>query len=87
MANLVKARGGFNTGRLYTAKGQRIYFEQTDSGDINFADVDRMIHGTLIGDVEPNPRAIMAAYDAHAYHMGPILDVPVDFDFGEALRI
>ena len=41
------ATGGFNTGRLYTAAGQRIWWAQRADGWVYFKDIDRMIDGWL----------------------------------------
>ena len=37
----------FNTGRLYTEKGQRIAADFTEDGGILFADVDRCVDGYI----------------------------------------
>lgn len=37
--------GAFNTGRLYTSDGQRIYWWQLDDGSVYFRDVSRMVDG------------------------------------------
>jgi hypothetical protein len=39
------ATGGFNTGRKYTAEGQRIFWAQRADGWVYFKDADRMIDG------------------------------------------
>ena len=40
----------FNTGRQYTAKGQRVAAALLDTGDIVFYDCDRVVYG-MIGSV------------------------------------
>mgnify|MGYP001806883874 CR=1 FL=1 len=57
----------FNTGRLYTAHGQRIR-AACDGETIYFEDKDRMVDGILPRAVcDFTPRAIMRAYDMGAY--------------------
>jgi hypothetical protein len=46
-ANEIVANGGFNTGRLYTALGQRISWAQRADGWLGFVDHDRMISGWI----------------------------------------
>jgi hypothetical protein len=59
----------FNTGRKYTAFGQRIVATLHDDGIVTFHDIDRMITGDIgVLDVDLfNPRSIMNAYDANHY--------------------
>lgn len=70
----------FNTGRTYTAQGQRIAAALLDNGNIVFNDIDRTISGTIdaggltLEDIEALqcfiPRAILADYDANRYTDG-----------------
>lgn len=53
----------FNTGRKYTAKGQRIAAAQIDDKTY-FVDADRMISGVFTVPVALTESAIMRAYDA-----------------------
>jgi hypothetical protein len=87
--NLRKHFGGFNTGRCYTGHGQRIFWEVTDTGDINFRDLDRMICGTLTErhDEILSPAQLMVEYDAGRYIIGPVLDIPENYDFGNFGRL
>ena len=67
----------FNTGREYTANGQRIAASLLENGDIVFVDVDRQIDGVISAgaltcdDVLAfgyfTQRGVMAAYDANQY--------------------
>ena len=67
----------FNTGREYTANGQRIAATFLDNGDIVFVDVDRQIDGVISAGAFTcaevlelgffTQREIMAAYDANQY--------------------
>jgi hypothetical protein len=67
----------FNTGRTYSAAGQRIAAALLDNGNIVFLDVDRSVCGTIdaggltIDDIETlncfTQRAIMGDYDANRY--------------------
>lgn len=67
----------FNTGRDYTAKGQRIAAALLDNGDIVFFDCDRRIHGTIaangltreemISFGQFTQKAIMSDYDQNRY--------------------
>lgn len=57
----------FNTGRLYTAHGQRIR-AASDGETIYFTDADRLIAGMIPADAcRFSPRAIMRAYDRGDY--------------------
>ena len=78
----------FNTGRSYTAAGQRIAAAVVD-GRIHFTDIDRGIDGVLAEGVEFAPRAILAAYDRHMMIDGIRLwdaEGRIDFDASYALR-
>jgi len=64
----------FNTGRKYTAEGQRIAAAVVD-GRTYFVDADRCIDGVFMESVELTERAVLAAYDAGFFHMtfNPVL--------------
>lgn len=95
------AQGGFNTGRLYTVHGQRIFWAQRADGWLFFKDLDRMLSGWLKrdGSVPYNwpatPAWIMRQYDGGTYECwAPPGETtarnptpPADFDYGPALRI
>jgi len=67
----------FNTGRTYTAEGQRIAAALLENGDIVFNDIDRCIFGTITAGgftleevISLNcftQKGIMADYDANRY--------------------
>lgn len=94
-ASDIIATGGFNTGRLYSREGQRIYWAQRADGRVYFSDRDRMIDGVIDRDYRypadhaVTPRWIMQFYDKHQYNYptGKRPSVPDDFDYGAALRI
>ena len=94
------ATGGFNTGRLYTAAGQRIFWAQRADGWVYFKDTDRMIDGWVdrrYDGTDVSPRWLMGRYDARDYnYFAPTLrngerapnpKAPADIDYGSALRI
>lgn len=94
------AQGGFNSGRLYRAEGQRIFWAQRADGWIYFNDIDRMIAGWIKRDgslpIERpvSPNWLIAKYDAGKYEFYPEGGlqerpplVPEGFDFGPSLRI
>ena len=56
----------FNTGRQYTAAGQRIAAAQID-GKTYFVDADRMISGVFTKPIALTESAVLRAYDAGAY--------------------
>ena len=56
----------FNTGRLYTANGQRIVATLHDDGVVTFHDHDRMITGEIDGCGFAQTE-IMRAYDSGQY--------------------
>jgi hypothetical protein len=98
--NDIIATGGFNTGRLYTREGQRIYWAQRADGWLFFNDIDRMVSGWVKRDGAlwqsgrpPVPTWLLAQYDAGNYEFyAPNQNernpsAPADFDFGAALRI
>ena len=86
------ATGGFNTGRQYTAEGQRIFWAKRADGWVYFNDTDRMISGWIDG-ADTTPRAIVMHYDLYDYHYKPEgghparINIPADTDYGAALRI
>ena len=73
----------FNTGREYTANGQRIAAALQNNGDIVFVDVDRQIDGVISAgaltcdDVLAlgcfTQRGIMESYDQNQYD-GALID-------------
>jgi hypothetical protein len=86
MTNEIIATGGFNTGRLYSREGQRIYWAQRNDGWLYFNDIDRMIDGWLPRDMHGaaadtisaaelakpvSPRWLMNRYDNHKYGYSP----------------
>ena len=97
------ATGGFNTGRLYTTEGQRIYWGQRADGWLYFTDIDRCISGWMQretpGDMSAPvlPGWLMRNYDRNYYQLAPIAAiadlepiparVPDGFDFGPTLRL
>jgi len=60
----------FNTGREYSANGQRIIATLLDNGHIIVIDLDRHIDIMLLAGVGFNEREIMQAYD-HAWTTFP----------------
>ena len=60
----------FNTGREYSAHGQRVIATQLDDGHIILVDIDRHIDLMLLAGVGFNQREIMQAYD-HAWQTFP----------------
>jgi len=96
----VVATGGFNTGRLYTANGQRIWWSQRGDGWLYFVDRDRMVSGWI--DRNPalvvvgrpvRPDWVMLRYDGGQYRFyapgqtEPNPTPPADFDYGAPLNI
>jgi hypothetical protein len=78
----------FNTGRTYTAAGQRIAAAVVD-GRIAFLDLDRGIDGILAEGVEFTCTAILRAYDEYMLIEGVrIWDAAgkVDWDASYTLR-
>ena len=53
----------FNTGREYSACGQRIAARRLDCGAVVMLDIDRHVDYLFSPDTELNQRAIMRAYD------------------------
>lgn len=71
------ARHEWNTGRLYTAAGQRIVAEVTADG-VNFFDMSRGIYGTVtlptystLSDTASVRSHVMSRYDRNEYTSGP----------------
>ncbi len=65
----------FNTGRQYTANGQRIKAVQMDDGRIAFTDIDRCITAVTEDNwLMFTPDCIMHAYDSGWYS----LSVPLE---------
>lgn len=85
----IKAQGGFNTGRLYTAEGQQVYWWQDEEGFVTFYDRSRMIIGLINHPIQvPTPESVMRNYDNCNYSMAfQPGHIPKDFDFGPALKI
>lgn len=94
------AQGGFNTGRLYAANGQEVYWWLMPSNKVVFYDRSRMIIGELeISDIDAKIFAnfglnsnragyLMRLYDAGRYKMAcQPARIPEGFDFGPMLRI
>ena len=81
------ATGAFNTGRQYTAAGQRIFWAQRADGWVYFKDTDRMIDGWMTRDLwgaaadtipaavllahPVSPQWLMSRYDSHKYTFKP----------------
>lgn len=57
----------WNTGRKYTANGQRIIATRLENGCVAFYDVDRMIAGVTHEACDLTQHAVMSAYDANKY--------------------
>lgn len=56
----------FNTGRQYSANGQRIAWTVLSTGNVAMVDVDRGIDYVLVV-AEPSNSGVLAAYDASAF--------------------
>lgn len=97
----VIVQGGFNTGRLYSDDGQKIYYWQFDDGILYFRDLSRGIDGFLrVDEVQRHfpviPGWLMRQYDNNQHAIWPDdvqryghrkLAVPAGYDFGPLLRI
>lgn len=61
----------FNTGRMYSAQGQKIVAILHDDGIVSFMDHSRMIGGEfeLGQDCPFNQVEVMRNYDGNNYHM------------------
>ena len=55
----------FNTGRGYTAHGQRIAATQLSDGSVAFCDIDRGIDYITTGPCDLTQSAVMSAYDTN----------------------
>lgn len=53
----------FNTGRKYSAAGQRIAAAKLDDGRVVFVDVDRRLEYVILGEPELTQFEVMYAYD------------------------
>lgn len=69
----------FNTGREYTANGQRIAATQLEGGEIVLLDIDRHIDVMLPAGVEFTQADIMLAYDHNWY----IFPTDIDMSYGD----
>ena len=65
------ATGGFNTGRQYTAEGQRIFWAQRADGWVYFKDADRMIDGWIDRDLWGAAADTLSAADLLAHPVSP----------------
>lgn len=65
------ATGGFNTGRQYTAEGQRIFWAQRADGWVYFKDADRMIDGWIDRDLWGAAANTISAADLLAHPVAP----------------
>jgi hypothetical protein len=65
----------FNTGRMYSDKGQRIACALLADGRVMFADVDRNIGGTTQGAISPGQRDLQTADSLERFVM-------TAYDFG-----
>lgn len=102
MASIVSS-GGFNTGRLYSKPGQRIWWAQRSDGWLYFFDQDRLINGWIDRRGTPSPMLakpvlegwLMTKYDQGAYLMPGDRETPgmtgptppADLDYGPPLGI
>ena len=66
----VRIFGAFNTGRLYTASGQRIAWTPIAPGYVAMYDLDRMIDYVLCVPGIPDDRSVLRAYDTHGSYLG-----------------
>jgi len=57
----------FNTGRAYSAAGQRISATKHEDGCITFYDHDRMIYGEIGPGRDLTQRDVTQAYDLNMY--------------------
>jgi hypothetical protein len=69
----------FNTGREYSAEGQRIVAMQLDNGHVIMVDIDRHIDILFPVGVELTQTDIMQAYD-HGWHVFP---ESIDMSYGD----
>lgn len=73
------AQGGFNSGRLYSAEGQRIFWAQREDGWLFFRDIDRMVAAWIKREGAPAvlaapvlPGWLMRKYDFNLYDFYPV---------------
>ena len=100
MSIAVLLEGAFNTGRLYTRRGQRIYWWQFEDRTLYFRDVSRMVDGYtqplswLDRGATAPARVIMSHYDGGRHQrwrddgLEPHkeLEVPEDVDWSSFLH-
>ena len=67
MSNLPTNTIKFNTGRTYSAAGQRIAAQRIESGEIVLFDLDRHIDVMLPVGIELTQKDVMWAYDLNMY--------------------
>jgi hypothetical protein len=93
--------GGFNTGRLYSREGPRIFWAARGDGWVYFKDCDRLISGWMHRETPGNhaapvlPAWLLGRYDRGEYLLSPASEafddiparIPDCFDFGAALRL
>jgi len=78
----------FNTGRQYTANGQRIIARLLDNGDVVFVDVDRQIEGRIpvLCDREFVATIFDRAYVMDAYDSCSYTESEIDRELTRELR-
>lgn len=65
------AQGQFNTGRRYTAEGQRIVWAQFNDGAVYFRDRSRLIDGWMqTSFAVVDEQEVLAMYDSNSYELG-----------------
>jgi hypothetical protein len=65
----IVSQGEFNTGRKYTAEGQRIVWAQFNDGAIYFRDRSRLIDGWIDAALATDSAEVLALYDANKYSL------------------
>jgi len=73
----------FNTGRAYSAAGQRIAATKLDDGRVAFVDVDRRLAYVILGEPELSQAEVMLAYD---YNLGADVLIAIP-DYAERERV
>ena len=78
----------FNTGRQYTANGQRIIARLLDNGDVVFVDVDRQIEGRIpvLCDRDFVATIFNRAYVMDASDSGAYTQYQIDCELTRELR-
>lgn len=77
----------WNTGRMYSAKGQRMAAVQLDHNRIYFLDLDRHIDGCFVCNTQRwDQSTVMAAYDHFLYSEGCPMDVTDRYEFRQQVR-